>query len=417
MEGTLGIAKSETELRSYAYDASTEFLQNGTPLTDAVVKVASTIMPLTDEHVRRICEMTYHNTYERLFKEASSPDKYISFDPPNAIEACERLRSVPLEKQAMESQKAPVREQNNGQSLLRDQNVTEREHLKAASLETIGPVASHRLANQMLGQRTEDGQYIYHPEVEQKRKVGRIGGRILGGAIGATIPHLMGQNLIHQGIGGAAGYFAGGHIGQRMGENSFLRGQGMNRGIITSQVPTGSVSGLKLASGETMDSYTPTNRFDQHIKTESTTDNWHDPNKEIRDLFFQTKEAKKDIEGQVKSASISLQHDFLSLVKQAKMLHNEGLSVHEILKFASAKTENIPTDLMANLAGAFDLSKEASRENKERDFNLNHPFPSFFAKVAEDWNNKKHLEMTLSEIDSNLDYFNKRIIEFANGNV
>lgn len=409
MEGTLGIAKSETELRSYAYDASTDFLQNGTPLTDAVVKVASMVMPLTDEHVRRICEMTYHNTYERMFKEASSPDKYISFDPPNAIEACERLRSVPLEKQAGRGMAAL--------GAIGGDIVSREEHLKTASLETIGPLSSRRLANQMMGQRTEDGQYIYHPEVEQKRRVGRIGGRILGSVIGAGIPNLMGQNLFHQGIGGAAGYFAGQHIGERMGENSFLRSQGMNRGVITSQVPTGAVSGLKLANGDNMNSYTPVNRFDEHIKTESSSDNWHDPNKEIRDLFFQTKEAKKDLEGQIKSASISIQHDFLSLVKQAKMLHNEGLSVHEILKFASAKTENTPKDLMANLAGAFDLSKEAAApNNEERDFNLNHPFPAFFSKLAEDWNNKKHLEMSLSEIESNLDYFNKRIIEFANGN-
>jgi hypothetical protein len=81
-------------LQGLAQAATTDFLSNGTPLTEAVVKQASACgADLTAEHVRRICEMTYHDTYERMHKQASSADRYIVFDPPDAQVAAEILNS------------------------------------------------------------------------------------------------------------------------------------------------------------------------------------------------------------------------------------------------------------------------------------------------------------------------------------
>lgn len=81
-------------LKGLARSASSDFLANGTPLTEAVVKQASACgAHLTSEHVRRICEMTYHDTYERMHKQACGADQYIVFDPPDAQIAAEILQS------------------------------------------------------------------------------------------------------------------------------------------------------------------------------------------------------------------------------------------------------------------------------------------------------------------------------------
>lgn len=93
-------------LQGLAQSATTDFLSNGTPLTEAVVKQASACgAKLTSEHVRRICEMTYHDTYERMHKQASSADRYIVFDPPDADVAAEVLRA---EKVASAPQRTPT---------------------------------------------------------------------------------------------------------------------------------------------------------------------------------------------------------------------------------------------------------------------------------------------------------------------
>jgi len=85
--------KTENDLRSIAQRASGDFLTNGTELTQAVVKAASeTASDYTSEHIRRICEMTYHDTYTRMFNEkqgSADRDRYITFDPPNAIVAAD----------------------------------------------------------------------------------------------------------------------------------------------------------------------------------------------------------------------------------------------------------------------------------------------------------------------------------------
>jgi len=103
-----GLSITKDYLRELACCAASDFLENQTPLTEAVVKVAAACeKDLTAEHVRRICEMTYHDTYERMHKEASTADRYISFDPPDPntaigmlrarkVESPEKVASVPL---------------------------------------------------------------------------------------------------------------------------------------------------------------------------------------------------------------------------------------------------------------------------------------------------------------------------------
>jgi len=93
-----GLSITKDYLRELASCAATDFLETKTPLTEAVVKVASRCeKDLTSEHVRRICEMTYHDAYERMHKSASAADRYISFDPPDAPTAIGMLRAKKVE--------------------------------------------------------------------------------------------------------------------------------------------------------------------------------------------------------------------------------------------------------------------------------------------------------------------------------
>lgn len=80
-------------LQGLARAAASDYLTNKTPLTDAVVKQASSYGALTEEHVRRICEMTYHDVFERLHRQSTGADRYISFDPPDAVKAASRLNA------------------------------------------------------------------------------------------------------------------------------------------------------------------------------------------------------------------------------------------------------------------------------------------------------------------------------------
>ena len=93
-----GLHITKGYLRELACSATSDFLENQTPLTEAVVKVASACgKDLTAEHVRRICEMTYHDAYERMHKETATADRYISFDPPDPNTAIGMLRARRVE--------------------------------------------------------------------------------------------------------------------------------------------------------------------------------------------------------------------------------------------------------------------------------------------------------------------------------
>jgi len=68
-----------------AREAARTHVDEGLDLDSAVVKAASAFEhPLTHEHLRRVCEMTYHDTFERLWKQASGSTRMVSFDPASA---------------------------------------------------------------------------------------------------------------------------------------------------------------------------------------------------------------------------------------------------------------------------------------------------------------------------------------------
>ena len=88
---------SEHELRAMAREAASDFLRGARGPTDAVIKVASACgHSLTIEHVRRICEMTYHDIYERSFRDSPGPDRLVSFDPPDATKVAAAVRTAQI---------------------------------------------------------------------------------------------------------------------------------------------------------------------------------------------------------------------------------------------------------------------------------------------------------------------------------
>jgi hypothetical protein len=89
---------TEGALRQMARDASSMHISSGIELTDAVVKVASSYgEPLTSEHVRRVCEMTYHDVFERAFRDAAGDDRLVSFTPPDAVKAASAIRATQVQ--------------------------------------------------------------------------------------------------------------------------------------------------------------------------------------------------------------------------------------------------------------------------------------------------------------------------------
>lgn len=89
---------NEDDLRRMAKKATSLHLSEGLTLGDAVVKVASGFgQPLTTEHVRRVCEMSYHDTFERSFKQASGGARVVSFDPADAEKVAEAVQAKFIE--------------------------------------------------------------------------------------------------------------------------------------------------------------------------------------------------------------------------------------------------------------------------------------------------------------------------------
>lgn len=85
---------SPNDLRRMAQDATSLYLQGGPSLEDAIIKVASAFdRPLTSEHVRRVCEMSYHNTFERSFRQGGSHGQVVNFTPADAEKVAEALQA------------------------------------------------------------------------------------------------------------------------------------------------------------------------------------------------------------------------------------------------------------------------------------------------------------------------------------
>lgn len=89
---------TESDLKALAREATALFLGGTADPTGAVVKVASAFEhPLTSEHVRRVCEMTYHDAFERMFRSAPGPDRVVNFDPPDAEKVASAVRAAQVQ--------------------------------------------------------------------------------------------------------------------------------------------------------------------------------------------------------------------------------------------------------------------------------------------------------------------------------
>ena len=76
---------TESDLRNMARSATALFMEGSATPTDAAIKVASASgHSLTSEHVQRVCEMMYHDIYERSFNKTAGQDRVVNFDPPDA---------------------------------------------------------------------------------------------------------------------------------------------------------------------------------------------------------------------------------------------------------------------------------------------------------------------------------------------
>lgn len=64
-------------LASLGKQASNMFIEQGVPLNDAIIKIASTRPDMTKEHVQRVIENANLITFEDMFK--SSSDKHVTF--------------------------------------------------------------------------------------------------------------------------------------------------------------------------------------------------------------------------------------------------------------------------------------------------------------------------------------------------
>jgi len=104
---TLSRALTAEDLRAIARQAVSDFMRDRTDLTSTVTKAASASgEDLTADHCRRICEMAYHDAFERLWRAgAGSEDRFVSFDPPEAEQVARNLRATKVAGAANQTQR------------------------------------------------------------------------------------------------------------------------------------------------------------------------------------------------------------------------------------------------------------------------------------------------------------------------
>ena len=83
---------SSSQLEDMAKRASSMFLLQDTPLTDAVVKVASDCRGISSEQVKRVVEMTNQSTFQNLF-EKTAGERNVHFDIADPNEVLRQLNS------------------------------------------------------------------------------------------------------------------------------------------------------------------------------------------------------------------------------------------------------------------------------------------------------------------------------------
>ena len=386
-------------LKGLARSASSDFLANGTPLTEAVVKQASACgAHLTSEHVRRICEMTYHDTYERMHKQACGADQYIVFDPPDAQIAAEILQS----EKVASAQRATT--------LPSGGLMTEKTASRSVHMLSPGDRPSH---GDLSGIRSR--------QKEWKSK---------SGAYKGLAPSVFSKLQ---------------SVSQRRGSPPIVHDQ--------RKVPLSDVSNPKNArtyqdmSGGTRQvlydpghhilhrfdmvksasapevrrfKFKPANAFDEVMKTAST--DHHDPYAQaqgmhdLRKLHSATKEAAAKIRSDLAASDTALMSARRELSKIAYATYKDGAALEDILHACFNGTDWDQTSQQSAVKVASDLSEFLNIKvqktvglgiNKHASFgdvNPNHPLPSAFTKVAALENQRVHLEIALGDIEQNLAY-------------
>lgn len=449
------ISKTQQELVQAARAATSDYITNGTDLTEAVVKAASAITPLTSEHVRRICEMTYHDAYERLFAEKTGSHQYVSFDPPDAIRASELLDALQLgvnqqhnfDKLASTTEEEKKRKRRNilggaaiGGTLAYSTGEMKaiRDTVDELGIEDLGKGKDGKpkfgLKNVPEGTK-ELKKFMTDTIAKNRRKVGLYGA----------------------GAGAVAG--AGYSYATRKKEE---KGKSMNKTASAHSMPR------KFQRMNTHEFWTKA-----ASGTEIPDSN---PTRELQQVHRDLKDSISTVKSELYAAEHNEKLAMIDMVKQAKAGLSAGHSMEQVLHAAlsvvdasepfMAKTAH---DLCATIIEACadhqnsGFRKEAEyswatrhdpshvnaeglygnltrfsamlgmaspAQNREylskkrniwtgkpiekmaaalQEVNPNHPIPQKFRKLAEANIQRKHLEVTLDELNRNMDYFNEKL--------
>jgi hypothetical protein len=344
-------------LQGLAQSATTDFLSNGTPLTEAVVKQASACgANLTSEHVRRICEMTYHDTYERMHKQASSADRYIVFDPPDANVAAEVLQAVKVAS-------APQRTPTYAGEYMSEKNAGVLSDL------TTDP------QGRTFSQRLKDNTTMSQREMFDMARENDRAGRSLGGKLMRT----------------------------HMGTESKLAAAPGRR--------------FKFQPANAFDQVVKTASTD-HSGQFSQAQGLHDL-KQIHDALKEAS-AQMDAEARAADSALTLARQELSKVAYSLVKEGASVEDILHAGFSGVKWESTSEDVAVKVASDLSnflqgkerttaglrLSKIASAG----DVNPDHPLPQAFAKVASIEERRVHLEIGLNQIKADLKYANDALV-------
>ena len=500
------ISKTQEELVQAARAATTDYITNGTNLTDAVVKAASAITPLTSEHVRRICEMTYHDAYERMFAEKTGMLQYVSFDPPDAIRASELLDALQLgvnnqanfDKLAMKKNAGMIsnyldvmrgKNVDRGRQVLsnateqlaahnkrvvRNKEVMEELQKNLNTLQTerkaffgknnipikqqkgykgiTDPVdrlaysatdkatldEADRLFNPVIDKDLADAQREIRRRVRADRKanvVGEARTRRVNEAA-ANVSAEQGKTNTYRALTGTAVAVPTGILGVKaMKNNQEKRASATSMPRKFQRMNTHEIW-TKAASGTELPDHNPTRELQQvhrDIKDSISlvkSDLYSAEQNEKLAMIDMVKQAKAGLSAghsmeQVLHAALSVvdatepfmaktAHDLCAIIVEACADHqNSGfrkeaqvfMGQKEMMDKAKKNSEGWKKNPM-KLIYNFDHKKTATAL---QEVNPNHPIPQMFKKLAEANIQRKHLEVTLDELNRNMDYFNEKI--------
>jgi hypothetical protein len=389
------ISKSQEELVHAARTATTDYIQNGTDLTEAVVKAASAIQPLTQEHVRRICEMTYHDAYERLFAEKTGMYQYVTFDPPDAIKASEMLDAIQMEvaHQPLLNKLASTQMDKKESDKYATRNKEASfEQTKIASM----PSKFQRMNTHELWVKAASGNSL--PDHNPTRELQQVH-RDLKDSISTVKSDLYSaeQNeklaMIDMVKQAKAGLSAGHSMEQVL--HAALSVVDTTEPFMAKTAHDLCATIIEACADHQNSGFSKEASFLQTLAL--------NPNKEELDKAFAHFE--KTTGKHRKHMSQKDVYDYVvkqrGMGKEAKMFMRPQEGMANARENSKGWQKN-PMKLIYN----FDHKKEATAL---QEVNPNHPIPQKFKKLAEANIQRKHLEVTLDELNRNMNYFNEQL--------